>query len=265
MNVDTDRTKKIEFRKLVKQIMAKGEEIIEHMKKAVVALLNKENSWKKKIKEFLFEILIIIVAVSLTLWFHNLNDRSHERQQEKEFLIGIKNDLKKDTSFIQNQIDYFKLTLNYYDTLWQQLYQHRIDSAYIDKHSGSLVNTVYSAFDNSRFESFRSSGNLKLIENQKLLLEITNLFSTALPFREKMDQFIFDTRREDFATYIGRKALIDSSGLMHVSRLLNDPAVRYQIFSDREILEERRGQQKELIKGIGKVIADIDVEVKKRF
>ena len=265
MNEDTDRTQNIKLRKLTQQIMAKGEEIIEHMKKAVLALTNKENSWTKKIKEFLFEILIIIVAVSLTLWFHNLNDRSHERHQEKEFLIGIRNDLKEDTSMIKNQVDDFQHTLNYYDTLWQQLYQHKIDSAYIDSLSGNLTNTVYSAFDNSRFESFRSSGNLKLIENPELLLEITNLFSTALPLREKFDQLIFDTRREDFATYIGRKALIDSSGRIRVSRLLNDPPVRYQIFSDRNILEERKGQQKELIKAIGKVIADIDGEVKKRF
>lgn len=242
-----------------------SEEIVGHMQKAVLALSNKEHSWKKKVKEFLSEILIIIIAVSLTLWFHNMNDRRHEHRQEKEFLIGIKNDLVRDTSLIQNQIDHFEFTLGYYDTLWQQLNQNRIDSAYIDSQSGWLTNSSYSAFDNSRFESFRSSGNLKLIENQKLLLEITNLFSTALPVRERVDQSIFDTRRADFATNIGRKALIDSTGLIHVSSLLKDPAVRYQIFFDMIILKERRGQQKQLIKSIGKVIADIDVEVQRRF
>ena len=55
------------------------EKIIKHTGQAARALLKKENSWSKRLKEFLFEILIIVIAVSITLWFHNWNEHVHEK------------------------------------------------------------------------------------------------------------------------------------------------------------------------------------------
>jgi len=47
------------------------EKIIKHTGEAARALMKENVSWKKKLQEFFFEIFIIVIAVSITLWFHN--------------------------------------------------------------------------------------------------------------------------------------------------------------------------------------------------
>jgi len=71
------------------------EKIIQHSQKAVDLLKNHSKSIKEKIGEFLEEIVIIVVAVSLTLAFHNWNDRRKEKEIARNFLIGIRQDLLK--------------------------------------------------------------------------------------------------------------------------------------------------------------------------
>ena len=50
---------------------AEEEKLLEHAKEAVHALTDKKKSWKAKIGSFLWEILVIVIAVNLTIWFHN--------------------------------------------------------------------------------------------------------------------------------------------------------------------------------------------------
>ena len=61
------------------------EKVIQHTKKAIHVVGDKEKSWTARIKEFLYEILIIVIAVSITLWMHNWNDGKHEKRIRKKF------------------------------------------------------------------------------------------------------------------------------------------------------------------------------------
>ena len=47
--------------------MAEEEKIRQHAKHALQALTDKKRGWKEKLKDFLWEILIIIIAVNITL------------------------------------------------------------------------------------------------------------------------------------------------------------------------------------------------------
>ena len=69
------------------------EKIIQHSHNAVNLVKNKSKSIKEKTLEFLEEIAIIIIAVSLTLAFHNWNDRRKEQEIARNFLVGIRQDL----------------------------------------------------------------------------------------------------------------------------------------------------------------------------
>ena len=55
----------------------------------------------------------------------------------------------------------YQPTVDYYDTIWRQINTHKINAAWIDSNSGSLINTSYFEFDGSRFEGFKSSGYLR--------------------------------------------------------------------------------------------------------
>jgi len=239
------------------------EKIIKHTKAAVHIVANKEKTWRKKIFELLEEVAIIIFAVSITLALHNWNDGRNERKMEKDFLTGTSQDLKNEARNLDLAVINIKRTAAYYDTVWQQINSGRLDVAYIDTNSGQLVNTMYFKFDDGRFESFKSSGYLRLIENQALLKDITSLYTTEMPFQVSADEYIYQSRRTDYTTYIGVKAPVDSKKVVHVSKILNDPAVRYQIVFYGDYIHERIRQKEKLAKDLRSVAAEIDSELSK--
>lgn len=239
------------------------EKIIKHTENAVHLLTNKEKPWRKKIMELAEEVAIIIFAVSITLALHNWNDGRNEHKMEKDFLTGIRGDLKNEALNLDYEVIDLGKTAHYYDTVWQQIAANKLDVAYIDTNSGQLLNTVYFRFDNGRFESFKSSGYLRLIENQALLKRLTSLYTTEMPFQVSADEYLYGSRRTDYNTYIGVKAPMDSKQVVHVSQMLNDPAVKYQIVYYGNYIHERIRQKKALAKYIRSVIAEIDKELNK--
>jgi hypothetical protein len=220
------------------------EKIIQHSEKAVSLLKNRSKTIKEKILGFLEEIVIIIIAVSLTLAFHNWNDRRNEREIERNFLIGTRQDLLKSAADVREGVKEYQRTVDYYDTVWQQINSHRIDAAYIDKNSGNLINTMYFGYDG-------------------LLKDLMLVYSVELPFQKEMDITAFHKRMEDFDQYIGTKAKIDSSGEIHVSALLDEPAVRYQIFHYRFYLQERQNQKTALAQKLLVLADEIGKELNK--
>lgn len=239
------------------------EKIIKHSQNAVQLLKSTTKSIKEKIVGVLEEIIIIIIAVSLTLAFHNWNDHRKEEEIARNFLIGIKKDLDFDAKSLRDAIKEYQPTVDYYDTVWQQINNRKVDNAYVDAGSLYLLNTLYFTYDGSRFEGFKSSGYLRLITNEILLKRLMQVYSTDMPFQKQMDDQTFGKRAEDFNRYIGTKVLIDTSGKFHVSALLNDPSVRYQVFFYGFVLQERQRHKKALVDELFALADEIDKELKK--
>jgi hypothetical protein len=40
--------------------------------------------------------MIIIFAVTISIWFHNLSEHKHQQEEVKQFLEGLKSDLTRD-------------------------------------------------------------------------------------------------------------------------------------------------------------------------
>ena len=245
--------------------MAEEEKIREHAKKALLGLTDKKKGWKRRLIDFFWEVFIIIVAINLTLWFHNWSDKRHDRELEKDFLIGIRDDLSIVKRNLEHGLEVYQPTLDYYDSVWIQINEYRIDKAFVDTNSGYLVNTAYFTFDNSRFENFKSSGYLRLIENDSLSMYITNLYTVTLPWDVSRDKSVFEDRQRDFVTYIGSKVRRDSSGTWIVSDLLNVPEVQFQIQLQKDILYERKRQKQGTLQVVKGMITLIDNELKNRF
>ena len=246
--------------------MAEEELIRGHAKQALQELTDKKKGWKEKSKDFLWEIVIIIVAVNITLWFHSWSEKRHERELEKNFLIGIRSDLNIVKDNLVATLTYYQQpTINYYDSVWVQMDEHRINTAFVDSNSLMLLDTRYFTYNSSRFESFKSSGYLRLIENEAVSNGITQLYTCSLPWREAADKSVFDDRQHDFTTYIGSKARIDSDGKMYISKLLNNPDVKYHLFLQILMLKDMKRQKQGLIQEIDTVMTQIDQELKTRF
>jgi hypothetical protein len=239
------------------------EKIIKHTGEAAHVLLKKGTPWKKKIQEFFFEIFIIVIAVSITLWFHNWNDHLHEKHLVKDFLTGTSADLKRTADRLNDDIASFQHTLDYYDTSWAQIKANKVNKQFIDSGSGNLINMLGFAFDNSRFESFKSSGNLRLIENQTLMQDITRMYTILLPDREESDRIVFQERRNQYITYIGAKTPVGPNGYSQISAFLDDPAIRFQIMWQGNMLNEIKQHKIKLVRQLRELITEIDGELKK--
>ncbi len=236
------------------------EKVAEHAGNVVQIFKNKSLSWKEKIKKFIEEIIVIVLAISLTLVFHNWNDARHEQKIAKDFLKGIQSDLIRGSGDLEKSIQEFQPTLNYYDTVWAQMNSNTLNIPYVDSLSDYLINTSYFVFDDGRFQGFKSSGYLRLIENQELLNHVVTLYTVYIPFERDADVNVFRTRETDYNTYIGVKALIDSNGV-HIGKLLKDPAIRFQIYRYKAYLEERKTHKQWLVKKMREVAIEIGKEL----
>ena len=244
------------------------EKIIQHAGKALHVMQNKEIGLLQKIREFLGEILIIVIAVSLTLLFHNWNDQLHERRLAKEFLAGIRDDLSREARILERADTDYQATIDYYEKVRTMLATGKIDAPYLDTNSFYLRNTLYFVPDNSRFEGFKSSGYLRLIEDQTLLKHMMNMYSISIPFQQSTDKYFFELRASDYATVIRTKDVLNFSGSsqsqqIYASRLVNDPAFRYHIFRFSGDLEERKQQKLDLAKDMRQLAAEVDQELNK--
>jgi hypothetical protein len=241
------------------------EKIIHHSANALHILQNKETGWAKKLKEFFVEILIIVFAVSITLLLHNWNDERHEHRLEREFLSGIKSDLDSGSVDLAGGIASFRSNLDYFINVRQQLTTHQFNAAYIDSNSWQLANTSYFVFDMGRFEAFKSSGYLRLIENQTLLKDLMTLYTIKIPFQIEADHLVFDNRRRYFDEHIGPKATFifgtSNDGRILASKLVDDPFFRYYIIDYSSYLRERKMQKEDLAKEMKKMAAEIGAEL----
>ena len=162
-------------------------EIIRHTRKIKDKLEEKKQSSSERWKEIITELLIIIFAVSLTTWFHDLNEhRSHQKEVE-EFLVDLKDDLNKDIVGLNNQnkaitelINQFKFARN--------LNKLVVDS--LDKSNAKYpLNTDFRLFfgeeNTGNYESFESSGKTVFIENKKLKKLILSYYKHHIPATEK--------------------------------------------------------------------------------
>jgi hypothetical protein len=166
------------------------QEIIKHSRKIKEKLEKKKEEKKEsseRFKEIITELLIIVFAVSLTTWFHDLNEHRSQQKEVKEFLADLRDDLNKDIKGLEGQkiaifqlIDKFKFA--------RTLNKNRIDS--LDKlNSNYQPVTDFRLFfgeeNNGNYEGFESSGKTVFIENKKLKKLILSYYKHHIPATEK--------------------------------------------------------------------------------
>src|ERR1700712_5728576 len=93
--------------------MAEDEIIKKHTKAVYTTMTDRNKKWLHKLKDILLEVLIIVFAVSVSIWFHSWAEDRKDAKEEKEFYSGLKEDLKADVLEMMNDRATF-----------QQLLQH---------------------------------------------------------------------------------------------------------------------------------------------
>jgi len=200
------------------------QEVIKHTKKVYSLWSNKELSFWHKVKEFLIEIFIIVFAITLSIWFHSRTEHAHQQEDVKHFLLGLKSDLKNDLVEMKDDKASYMHQMAAFRYLTSMKLNQQLNPDSMKKYSHTLTNTTALNPNNGRFEGFKSSGKMGLIENEELQSDIMDLYQeNIVSLLASTDRYL-DTKRHLFEFVIkNRKRLTDSTS-NEIDILLQDEA-----------------------------------------
>lgn len=164
------------------------EEITKHSNKIYKAVKKPEHTVGEKVKEIIIEIFIIVFAVTLSIWLHSWSEHRHQQEEVSVFLANLKNDLKNDIESIDREIHAYQKTNAEYEKILA-LTPSQLDSIY---KSNSKVNFPIHSHGQTltigNYESFKSSGKLGYIEDEKLKQKILNYYQIFVPAANEVDK-----------------------------------------------------------------------------
>jgi hypothetical protein len=234
------------------------DEIVKHSKKIYKTWFSKELSIWHKISEFLIEMMIIIFAVTISIWFHNLSERRHQQEEVKQFLTGLKDDLTQDIKEMNDDKQSFvnqKIIFSYLASLKKNETPNR-DT--LNKYNNWLFNTTTLNPNDGRFQGFKSSGKIGTIENNKLQNDIMDLYEEDIPAL-LMSTGSYNTFKQEFFELIleDTKRLTDSTGNM-IEVLRSDEVFNFakSLSTPVQVIE----RYDRCIQQMKKIISEIDNE-----
>jgi hypothetical protein len=157
------------------------DEIAKHTKKIYKTWFNKELSMWHKLSEFFIEIIIIVFAVSISIWFHNRSEHAHQQEEVKNFLMGLKDDLSHDISEMKEDSSAYRDQARIYSYIAALKLKELPNKDTIRKYYNWLFNTTEFDPNDGRFEGFKSSGKIGFIENDSLQNDIMDLYQESIP------------------------------------------------------------------------------------
>lgn len=158
------------------------DEVAKHTKKIYQTVTKPGHTIVEKLKEVAVEIFIIVFAVTLSIWLHSWSEERHEQKEVREFLSGLKGDLRKDMLLLRdNQSAALRLDSNFH-VLTELIESHAVDTATDRTISHYLYfDLVITHAGIGRYEGFKSSGRIGLIENDSLKQQILGFYEQTLP------------------------------------------------------------------------------------
>jgi hypothetical protein len=233
------------------------QEVIKHTKKIFSVWGDGNNFWHK-VREFVLEIVIIVFAVSLSIYLHDRSEKKHQRHEAKEFLLGLKQDLIMDLKEMNEDKLSFTGSGKAFSFIVGQKMNTPLNRDSLNKYMRYMFNTTGLVPNNGRFEGFKSSGKLGTIENTGLQNDIMDLYQENIPTLllstnnySKIKQKLFDYTTEN------RKRLTDSTNNLHL--LLATEQV-YNISNSLIFIDEIIERYDLCINKMKEIIAKIDKE-----
>lgn len=177
------------------------QEVIKHTKKVYKIWSDKDHGFWAKLKEFLIEVLIIVFAVSLSIWFHGRSEHHHQQKDVKDFLIGLRGDLINDTLAIDNDKTRFLGYADAYRYISRLKLAEHISADSFSKYKESIFGISVLLPHDGRFEGFKSSGKIGTIEDEALQNDIVDLYQDDLTALKANIDF-YNIRKEHLFEYI---------------------------------------------------------------
>lgn len=238
--------------------------LIKHGLKLSRAINSSTNGWWSKTRTIVIEILIIVFAVSATLYMERWRENQHNLHLEKEFLTDLKeditikmNELRKDSANFGNTI----YMIGFLSGSGRGEMPFEIDSVkryfYIITHSYYYLNP-----NDAIFESIKYSGKLNVIRNKQLRTSLLELYQQLLPaLQTLMNQFYYPSlaKMDDFII----KNKVEKNKVDNLPQLLkNEPELSNLLENLLRGYEITRNGYNRVINLNRKLLLQIEAELK---
>jgi len=181
------------------------QEVVKHTKK-IFSVWSGKNSFWHKVREFLLEIIIIVFAVSLSIYLHDRSEKKHQRHETEEFLLGLKTDLQLDMKEMEDDKKGFRMNSQAFSYIANRKMNDPINKDSLNEYFYWLINKMSLVSNSGRFEGFKSSGKIGTIENKELQNNIMDLYQENLPSllvhtnaynakQQKLTDYIYENRK----------------------------------------------------------------------
>jgi len=235
------------------------QEVIKHTKK-IFGIWNTKSSFWHKFSELLLEIFIIVFAVTISIYFHDRSEQKHQRHETKEFLLGLREDLKTDIEEMSQDKRSFSQTQKAFAYITTRKIGEPISRDTIRKYNNWIFNTTGLVPNNGRFEGFKSSGKIGTIENKILQNNIMDLYQENIPNLINSTDF-YTLKKQNLFQYVAlnQKRLTDTTSNL-VEVLSTDHA--YNICTSLTFVQEILVRYDTCINKMDAIIKDIDKQYK---
>jgi hypothetical protein len=214
------------------------DEIIKHTKAVYDAMTNHKKSWKHKLKEILVEIIIIVFAVSVSIWFHNWSESLKDHKQEMEFLKGLKTDLQADLKEMKGDTAAYQIILEGVSYFRKVGAGATLSADSLKNYYWILFVTVHKQSRTSRFEALKGSGKLDIIENKKLLENTISLYQEIYPTITSGNNAFTDYIENRIGSLIDTHAKLDTANnIINLQDILRTTEFRMGIYRGNIIFQ----------------------------
>jgi len=237
------------------------QEVIKHVKHAVDVARSKR-PWAHKLQEILLEIVIIVFAVSLSIWLHNWSESRKDREEERDFLVGLKQDLQADRKDLESGREDFRHILE-----GTKYFVAVGGGTPINGDSAKAYMPILFSYETifpraSRFEALRGSGRLGIIRDKQLLVDITELYTVDFPHLDQVNAYINGLRRDRMLPLFAAHAMVNATvtNVTNWEEVLRVPEMRIMI-ATLNSASNNVGVYEEAIAQIDLILKKIDKDV----
>lgn len=157
------------------------QEVIKHTKKVFKIWGSSTHSFWGKVREFILEIIIIVFAVTLSIWLHDKSEYKHQQHEVKDFLLGLRQDLLSDLREIKLDKESYIAQEQAFKYVTSVRPGGTLDPDSLKKHQNWFFNTTRLQQNDGRFEGFKASGKIGNISDQTIQNSIMDLYQENIP------------------------------------------------------------------------------------
>lgn len=187
------------------------QEVVKHVKHAV-DVARSHQPWTHKVREILTEVVIIVFAVSLSIWLHNWSESRKDREEERDFLVGLKQDIQSDIQEMEGDSAAYTNVLRGMSYFMQVGSGEAIDKDSIKLYLPILFSSVQIDPRVSRFEALRGSGRLGIIRDKELLVHIADLYTKDFVHLRRLNDFMNSLRSEKLLPFFAAHLQVNKEG-----------------------------------------------------